>query len=143
MWILSLIPNFITHLILAVGIITVLGSILLGMVPIIKKYKIPLNVAGAILIGLGAYLEGKIAFEEKMEYQVAALRVQLAEARVAASQKNVEIVTEILTDTRVIREKGDTIIRYIDREIVKYDERCEIPDEVINVLNQAATIGLK
>jgi hypothetical protein len=107
------------------------------MIPLIKKYKLPLNILAALLIGFGAFLEGKIAYEAKMEQQVVSLKVQLAEARVAASQQNVEIVTEYLTDTQVIREKGETIIRYIDREIIKYDERCEIPNEVIDVLNQS------
>jgi len=137
MWILSIIPNIIAHLLLFVGILALLGSLLLGMIPLVKKYKLPLNILAALLIGFGAFLEGKIAYEAKMEQQVVSLKVQLAEARVAASQQNVEIVTEYLTDTQVIREKGETIIRYIDREIIKYDERCEIPNEVIDVLNQS------
>jgi hypothetical protein len=40
--------------------------------------------------------------------------------------------------TQVIREKGNEIIKYIDREVVKYDQMCEVPKEVINILNEAA-----
>lgn len=137
MWILSIIPNFIAHLMLLVGTLALLGSLLLGMIPIVKKYKLPLNIISALLIGMGAFLEGKIAYEEKMKQEVAELQVQLANARAAASEQNIQIVTEYLTDTQIIREKGDTIIRYVDREIVKYDEKCEIPDEVVDVLNQS------
>jgi hypothetical protein len=41
----------------------------------------------------------------------------------------------------VIRQKGDDIIKYVDKEIVKYDNQCVIPEDVIRVYNEAATLG--
>ena len=41
----------------------------------------------------------------------------------------------------MIRQKGDDIIRYVDKEIVKYDTQCVIPEDVIRVYNEAATLG--
>ena len=38
----------------------------------------------------------------------------------------------------MIRERGEEQIRYIDREITKYNEICKLPKEVITVHNQAA-----
>jgi hypothetical protein len=49
-----------------------------------------------------------------------------------------------VTKTQVIRTRGETITKYIDREIVKYDEKfakggmCEIPQEFIQAHNSAA-----
>jgi hypothetical protein len=47
----------------------------------------------------------------------------------------------------VLREKGDDIIRYIDREIVKnqevvrYIEQCPVPKEIIDAHNAAAVLN--
>jgi flagellar motor component MotA len=140
---LSFLPGFVVHLILAVGILLVLASIFLSMVPFVSKYKMPLNVLGILVVALGTYLSGGLALKKEMDLKVAKLETKLAEAEARAEKKNTEIVTKIVTDTKIIREKGDEIIRYVDREIIKYDDKCEIPTEFVDVLNQAAQIGGK
>jgi hypothetical protein len=47
---------------------------------------------------------------------------------------------KIVKDTQVIHEKGKTITQYIDREIIKYDDKCNLPVEVIRAHNAAATL---
>ena len=44
----------------------------------------------------------------------------------------------ILGDTKVIKEKSDNNIKYIDREVVKYDNTCVLPKEFIKAHNEAA-----
>ena len=71
------------------------------------------------------------------------------EARVAAAEEagrkeNVKIVTKVVTKTQIIRTRGADIVKYVDREIVKYDTKfapggqCEIPSEFIKAINDAA-----
>jgi hypothetical protein len=53
-------------------------------------------------------------------------------------------VEKVITKTKVVKERGDEIIKYVDREIVKYDTKflpggiCEIPKEFIKAHNDAA-----
>jgi hypothetical protein len=53
-------------------------------------------------------------------------------------------VTKVVTKTQVIRTRGADIVKYVDREIVRYDEKfakggiCEIPQEFIKAHNSAA-----
>ena len=68
------------------------------------------------------------------------MELKLAEAETKSQKENVVIVEKILYKDKIIREKGENIIKYIDKEVVKYDERCVIPKEVINVLNSATEI---
>jgi hypothetical protein len=49
-----------------------------------------------------------------------------------------------VTKTQVVKDRGAEIIKYIDREIVKYDTKflpggeCKIPKEFIESHNKAA-----
>lgn len=86
------------------------------------------------------------AFAEKAAWEA---RVKEMEEKVRISEEkskevNTEIVTKIVTKTKVIKEKAQERIAYIDREVVKYDTKflpggeCEIPKEFFSVINQAA-----
>ena len=62
----------------------------------------------------------------------------------SAKKENTKITTKVVTKTQIIRTRGEDIVKYVDREIVKYDEKfakggeCEIPKEFIKALNDAA-----
>ena len=142
MWILSFLPNLIVHLVLTAGILLILASVFLGMVPLINRYQIPARIVGIILLGFGLYMEGGISYKEKLELDVAKLEVKLAEAEAKSEKTNVQIVTKVLKDTKIIRERGDDVIKYIETEVVKYDTQCIIPPDVIEAFNRAATLSL-
>jgi len=141
MWILTFFPDFLVHLVFVAGLLLFLAATFLGMIPIINRYKTPGQIVGVILLTIGIYLEGGLAYKAKQAVAVAELEAKLAEANAKAEQKNTEIVTKVVKDTRVIRQKGDDIIKYVDREIVKYDNQCVIPEDVIKAYNEAATLG--
>ena len=69
MWILSFLPNLIVHLVLTAGILLILASVFLGMVPLINRYQIPARIVGIILLGFGLYMEGGISYKEKLELE--------------------------------------------------------------------------
>lgn len=141
MWILTFFPDFLVHLVFVAGLLLFLAATFLGMIPIINQYKTPGQIVGVILLAIGIYLEGGLAYKEKQAVAVAELERKLAEANAKAEQKNTEIVTKIVKDTKVIRQKGEDVIKYIDREVVKYDDQCVIPPEVIEAHNRAATLS--
>jgi 4-hydroxyphenylpyruvate dioxygenase-like putative hemolysin len=91
-----------------------------------------------ILIVFGVYMAGSIANEEKWQLRVKEVEAKLAEAESRGAQETVKIVEKVVVQNRVIREKGQNIIQYVDREIVKYDSKCEIPPPFIESLNNAA-----
>jgi hypothetical protein len=47
-------------------------------------------------------------------------------------------VTKYITKREKVFEKGEEVIRYIDREITKYNEICRLPKEAIQTHNDAA-----
>ena len=138
MWYLSLLPNAFFHAIVIAGLLAVLGSMALKMIPFVDKYYIPIRIIGFVVFTFGIYFEGGIANEAQWVARVKEMEAKVAKAEEEAKKENVKIQEKVVVKQKVIREKGEDIVRYIDREIVKYDNSCIIPKEVIETHNKAA-----
>jgi len=138
MWYLSLLPNAFFHAIVIAGILAVLGSMFLKMVPIVDKYYIPMRILGFVLFTFGIYFEGGLANEAQWVAKVKEIEAKVVVVEAESKKETIKIQQKIVVREKVIREKGEDIVRYIDREIVKYDNSCIIPKEVIDSHNKAA-----
>jgi hypothetical protein len=144
MWIISFLPDWVFHAITFVGVLGTVAGFVLGMIPVIKTYIIPVRVISILLLSLGLYLEGGLADYAVWEAKVKEVEAKLAEAELKSAKENTKIVTKVITKTQIVRTRGETITKYIDREIVKYDTKfapggqCEIPKDFIKALNDAA-----
>lgn len=138
MWYLSLLPNAFFHAIVIAGVVAVLGSMFLKMVPIVNKYYIPMRIIGFVVFTFGIYFEGGLANEEQWVAKVKEMEVKVAAAEAEGKKETIKIQQKVVVQEKIIREKGEDIVRYIDREIVKYDNSCIIPKEVIDTHNKAA-----
>ena len=147
MWILSILPEWAFHTLLTVSVLTTIVGFVLGMIPAIKKYAIPIRIFGLLLLSLALYLEGGLADNKEWELKVKELEVKMAKLEAEAANKNVEIQEKIVEKTKVVHERGRDIIKYVDRdviknqEIVKYIENCPVPQEIVNLHNQAADLN--
>ena len=72
------------------------------------------------------------------DLRVAEIEKEYNESQVKSEKINTEVVTKYITTREIIKQRGEEQIRYIDREIVKYNEICKLPKEVISVHNDAA-----
>jgi hypothetical protein len=138
MWYLSLLPNAFFHAIVIAGVLAVLGSMFLKMIPFVSKYYIPMRIIGFVVFTFGIYFEGGLANEEQWVAKVKEMEVKVAAAEAEGKKETIKIQQKVVVQQQVIREKGEEIVKYIDREIVKYDNSCIIPKEVIEIHNKAA-----
>jgi len=138
MWYLSLLPNAFFHAIVIAGLLAVLGSMVLKRIPFVEKYYIPIRIIGFVVFTFGIYFEGGLANEAQWVAKVKEMEAKVAAAEVAGKKETIKIQQKVVVQQKVIREKGEDIVRYIDREIVKYDNSCIIPKEVIETHNKAA-----
>jgi hypothetical protein len=141
-WILTFVPAFVFHLALIVGVIGLFVASFLGAFPFISQYKLPIQLVALVLTIGAVFFQGALAYKHSVAVEVAELKLKLQKAETKSVGTNVEIVEKIVTDTQIIREKGKTITEYVDREVVKYDNFCELPAEVINAHNMAATLKI-
>lgn len=141
-WLIALMPSWLIIAFIVVGVLGLLAATFIGKVPFIKQYNLPIKIVSVLLLVFGVYLQGALAYKESTDVAVAKLEKKLAEAEAKSAQTNTEIVEKIVKDTEVVRVKGRTITEYVDREIIKYDNKCELPKEVIDAHNAAATMDL-
>jgi energy-coupling factor transporter transmembrane protein EcfT len=148
MWILHFLPDavilWICNTVLLAGILLTVTAFFIQRIPIINQYRVPAQILGIALLVLGVYWRGGYAVEQEWRERVAEVEARVAAAEAASQEENVKIVTKVVTKTQIIRTRGETITKYIDREIVKYDTKfapggqCEIPREFIKAINDAA-----
>lgn len=146
MWIISFLPEWVFHLIFGLGVVGVIAGFVLGFIPFIKQYRLPIQIISLLTLVLGVYLEGGLADYKEWEAKIKEMEAKVAVAEEKAKTKNVEIQEKVVTQTKVVREKGKDIIKYVDREVVKdnevikYSESCPaIPAIIIEQHNKAAT----
>ena len=129
---------------LLAGILLTMTAFFIQRIPIINQYRMPAQVLGIALLTLGVYWRGGYAVEQEWRERVAEVEARVAAAEAKSAEENVKIVTKVVTKTQVIRTRGADIVKYVDREIVRYDEKfakggiCEIPQEFIKAHNSAA-----
>jgi energy-coupling factor transporter transmembrane protein EcfT len=148
MWILHFLPDalilWICNIVLLAGILLTVTAFFIKRIPIINQYRLPAQILGIALLVVGVYWRGGYAIEQEWRERVAAVEARVAAAEAASREENTKIVTKVVTKTQIIRTRGETITKYIDREIVKYDTKfapggqCEIPREFIKAINDAA-----
>ena len=138
MFLISFLPDYFIHLLLAAGVTGVVAGFVLGFVPFISTYKLPIQVISIIVLTFAVYLEGGISEKQRYEKKVADLKVKIAEAEKQSEITTIQIVEKLKVETQVIHEKGKDIIRYIDRTVVEYDNSCDLPELIVTIHNAAA-----
>lgn len=141
MWIISFLPSFVTHFIVIAaifGLVVTSVPIIWKLIPGASSYKLAVQLLSIAILGFGLYLEGGLANEAAWQEKVTALEIKLAAAKKESAKINTVIVKEYVDKIKVIKEKGDTITEFIDREITVYDKTCPIPTVVIKAHNAAA-----
>ena len=147
MWILSFLPEFIPHFIFIIGVLGTIAGFVLGFIPFISTYKLPIQIISILILSLGLYLEGGLANEADWKLKVKEVEAKLALKEVKSQAETVKIVEKVVTKTAYIKTKGQDIIKYLDKEVVKdnevikYVETCPaIPQVILKSVNEAATI---
>ena len=153
MWMLQFIPD--SFLLLVVNGILITGAVLtflsffiinkvLRWFPPLAGWLNVLQIVSIALLLAGVYFKGSYQTEAEWRTKVAELETKLKSAEEISKKENVKIVTKVVTKTQIVRTRGENIIKYVDREIVKYDTKfspggvCEIPKEFIKAHNDAA-----
>jgi len=143
MWLLNWLPDWIFYAVGLVGLIGLFSTYLLRFIPIpaIYMYKTPIQLVSIVLIGFATYMSGGIANEAKWNARVKEVEAKVAAAEVESVKQNVKIIEKVVKKTEYITRKGNDVIQYVDREIVKYDSSCVIPKEFVKAHNDATDLN--
>ena len=153
MFILHFLPDalilWFCNVLLLVGVVLTVAGFFAHRIPMIWQYQLPFKVLGIALLAGGVYFRGGYGVEMAWRERVAEVEAKLKAAEEQSANENTRIETKTVNRTRLIRERGEEIVKYVDREVVKYDTKfmpggiCEIPREFIKAHNDAAEVPKK
>jgi len=142
MWILHFLPDSIIvwfcNILLLTGVVAVAAGFFAHRIPGVWQFQLAFKIAGIALLVLGVYFRGGLAVEQQWRERVAAVEARLAVAEKASAEANRGIETRAQQRTAQVRERTQYIRQYVDREVVKYDAGCAIPQPFVQAHNRAA-----
>jgi hypothetical protein len=147
MWILSWLPNWIFYGIFFAGLLGLLATYVMKFIPFVYVYRTPIQLGSIAAIVIGTYMSGAISNEEAWQTRVKEMEAKVAAAEAESQKENVKIVEKVVNKVQIVRTRGEDIIKYVDKEIIKYDtkflpgEICEIPNEFVEAHNRAAEVA--
>lgn len=171
MFILQFLPDsvlaMIIYGILGVGFIATVISLvfinpLLRIMPgIASTYRL-IQVASVLVFLLGVYLWGSYSTEQVWRQRVAELELKVKDVEQQAEQANRALSERVKEKDIQIVEKIKPVVQYVDKiitkeilkevqgpekvrieKVIEYVEKCPVPQELIDVHNQAAQGGKK
>ena len=143
MWMLDLLPNgwidFIINCAMYGGAALTIAGFVVGIFPIVGKYKTLLLVLGIALLTTGVYFKGGHAERKLWQARVAEMEKKYEKSLEEARKQNTIIDKNITTKEDNIDKETKVIVK----EVIKYitptvDESCKIPLEAVELFNKAA-----
>ena len=134
MWFFDLIPESLIYLLfLAAGT----GYVISLFLPLLLFQK-QVKIASIIALVTSIYLLGMMQVNTYWKNKISLLQAQVVELAAKSSETNAVINTKVITRTQVIRERGADVIKYVDLEVVRYNNTCMIPVEFVTAHNLSA-----
>jgi membrane protein implicated in regulation of membrane protease activity len=147
MWILHFLPDafilWFCNILLLTGVVAVAAGFFAHRIPGLWQYQLLFKITGIALLVLGVYFRGGVAVETEWRQRVAEVEARLAQAEKAAAEANTKINARAQQRTAQVRERTQLIRQYVDREVVKYDSGCTIPQSFVRAHNTAAEAPAK
>ena len=142
MWILHFLPDSIIlafcNILLLTGIVATAAGFVAHRIAVLWQYQLAFKLGGILLLVLGVYFRGGLAVEQDWRERVVTVEARLAQAEAASADANRTIETKTQQRVTQIRQRMTYVKQYVDREVVKYNDQCVIPEPFIRAHNDAA-----
>ena len=137
MWILSYLPTWIFYAITVIVILGLISSYVLGMVPLITQYKLPLQILSVVVIAFGVFIIGGVENELSWQAKVKELEAQVAVATAKSNETNTKIQYKVVTKIQVVKEQVEVVKKEIEiqKEFINAD--CKVNPTAIDLYNKA------
>ena len=137
MWILSYLPTWIFYAITVIGILGLISSYVLGMIPLITQYKLPLQILSVVVIAFGVFIIGGVENELSWQAKVKELEAQVAVATAKSNETNTKIQYKVVTKIQFVKEQVEVVKKEIEiqKEFINAD--CKVNPTAIDLYNKA------
>jgi len=133
MWLLNFLPEYVFHAITLLGFV----GVMICLFPI--PYKIIVQVLSISILSFSLYMQGGISNQAEWKAKVAALQVEVAKKETISATITTEVITKYVDRIKIVKEKGNVIIKEIPTYITKTDDaKCVVPNGFV-VLHDSAS----
>ena len=137
MWILSYLPTWIFYAIVVLGILGVVASYVLSMVPLVNQYKIPLQVVSIVVIAFGVFIIGGVENELSWQAKVKELEAQVAVATAKSNETNTVVQQKVITKIQIVKQQVEVVKKEIEVQKEYINADCKVNPIVIDLYNKA------
>ena len=141
-WMFSLIPDslfvWIYYILLTLGVGFYVLSKLVTWLPMISQYKLPAELAGVVLLVVGAYLYGGYGTEMMWRERVAEMESKVKQAEEQSQKVIVQVREKVVYKTKIVKEQEVVYIDRIKEVAAKIDAECKVAPEALDILNKAS-----
>ena len=137
MWILSFLPTWIYYAIVVMGILGVIASYVLSMVPLVNQYKIPLQVVSIVIIAFGVFIIGGVENELAWQAKVKELEAQVAVATAKSNETNTVVQQKVITKIQIVKQQVEVVKREIEVQKEYINTDCKVSPTAIDLYNKA------
>jgi hypothetical protein len=141
---LSFIPSGLWSILLWGSLATFAATYFLTFIKPLAVYAHVIRPVALVIAFFSVYWLGGSDVEEKWQAKVKEMEAKVALAEEQSKTTNAKIETKVVTKTKVVKERGEAIVQYVDRvvtqdkEVIKFVEHCPIPTSIVNTINSAA-----
>jgi hypothetical protein len=118
--------------------LAVLVSWFIWFIPLVNRYRFPIQAIGVLTLCVGAFLSGGVGVNEMWQARVKELEDKIAIAESKSAEANTEIKTVYVDRVRVVHDVQEKIVTEIREVEKKIDAECKVDQVAIDILNRAA-----
>jgi translation elongation factor EF-Tu-like GTPase len=105
--------------------------------PLAVYYKTA-QIASVVLLVSGIYFEGGYSAEMQWRERVAEMEAKVAKAEEESKEANVKLDKKSAEKVKVIKGREIVVRQFVDREVAKYNDKCDIPKAFVDAHNMSA-----
>jgi hypothetical protein len=143
MWIVNFLPDWIFHLLLVVSLLTLAGSFVLDSIPFVSTNAKAIQLASAVALAIALFFEGAISNNDSWKSRVKELELKVARAETQSAEANGKLSKQLAAKDKEIALAQAELKNRIRAGAAAMDAVCQIPADVVAILNDAAGKGAK
>ena len=137
MWILSYLPTWIFYAITVIGILGLISSYVLGMIPLITQYKLPLQIISVVVIAFGVFIIGGVENELSWQAKGKELEAQVAIATAKSNETNTIVQQKVITKIQIVKQQVEVVKKEIEIQKEYINADCKVSPIAIDLYNKA------
>jgi roadblock/LC7 domain-containing protein len=135
----STVATWLAQTVMVTGAVAYASSKLASVVPVVARYRLPVELMGILLLIIGAFAWGAYSADQRMQERIKEMQAQVARAQAQSQEVNTVIQERVVTRIQRVKE-----VEYVNRDVIRevagpqLDAVCELPVSSIVLHNRAS-----